>query len=69
MTGDCDDFANCGVHQRRDPDGAVTLDQDEYIDALITIKHVDLVKSKSEEPATGQLPDLSSLSSERPSPR
>ena len=58
MKGDYDDFTNCGVHQHRDPDGTVTLDQDEYIDALITIKHVDLVKSKSEEPALGQLPDL-----------
>eukprot|EP00959_Pyramimonas_sp_CCMP1952_P156667 3276480-Pyramimonas_sp.AAC.1 len=35
MKGECDDFTNCGVHQRRRPDGAVTLDKDEYIDALI----------------------------------
>ena len=46
MKGDCDDFTNCGAHQSRSADGSATLDQDEYIDALICIRHVDLVKAK-----------------------
>ena len=37
MKGDYNDFTNCGVHQSRAADGTVTLDQDEYIDALIPI--------------------------------
>ena len=58
MKGDYDDFTNCGVHQHRSADGTVTLDQDEYINGLIPIKHVDLVKTKAEQPAEGPLPDL-----------
>ena len=58
MKGDYDDFTNCGVHQSRSADGTVTMDQDEYISALIPIRHQDLVKSKAHEPAPGQLPDL-----------
>ena len=58
MKGDYDDFTNCGVHQSRSADGSVTLDQDEYIDALIPIRHVDLVKAKADQPAGGPLPDL-----------
>ena len=58
MKGDYDDFTNCGVHQSRAADGTVTLDQDEYINALIPIRHADLVKAKSDQPAGGQLPDL-----------
>ena len=56
--GDYDDSANCEVNQSRSADGSVTLDQDEYIDALIPIRHVDLVKAKADQPAGGQLPDL-----------
>ena len=58
MKGDYNDFTNCGVHQSRSADGTVTLDQDEYINALIPIRHVDLVKAKAHLPATGDLPDL-----------
>ena len=58
MKGDYDDFTNCGVHQSRSADGTVTLDQDEYINALIPIRHVYLVKAKAHLPATGELPDL-----------
>ena len=58
MKGEYDDFANCGVHQRRSADGTVTLDQDEYINALIPIRHADLVKAKADQPAQGPLPDL-----------
>eukprot|EP00959_Pyramimonas_sp_CCMP1952_P397199 8322470-Pyramimonas_sp.AAC.1 len=39
-------------------DGTVTLDQDEYISALIPIRQVDLVKTKAVELAGGQLRDL-----------
>ena len=59
MKGDYGDFANCGARRRRSADGAVTLDQDEYIDALMPIRHVDLGKAKADELAGGQLPDLS----------
>ena len=58
MKGDYDDFTNCGVHQRRSADGTVTLDQDENVDALIPIRHVDLVKANADELARGQFPDL-----------
>ena len=58
MKGDYNDFTNCGVHQSRSADGSVTLDQDEYIDALIPIKHVDLVKAKAHQPVEGPLPDF-----------
>ena len=58
MKGDYDDFTNCGVHQSRSADGSVALDQDEYVDALMPIRHVDLVKAKADEPAGGPPPDL-----------
>ena len=48
MKRDYNDFTNCGAHQSRSADGTVTLDQDEYIDALIPIRHVDPVKAKAD---------------------
>eukprot|EP00959_Pyramimonas_sp_CCMP1952_P054600 1141338-Pyramimonas_sp.AAC.1 len=39
MKGDYDDFTNCGAHQHRNADGTATLDQDEYTDAHIPIRH------------------------------
>jgi hypothetical protein len=35
------DFTNCGVRHKRLKDGTITLDQDEYIQALIPIEHID----------------------------
>ena len=58
MEGDYGYFANCGVRRRRSADGTVALDQDEYVDALVPIRHVDLIKAKADEPARGPLPDL-----------
>ena len=58
MKSDYNDFTNCGVHQHRSANGAVTLDQDEYIDVLIPINHVDPVKVKADQPAEGPLLDL-----------
>ena len=58
MKGEYESFTNCGVRQTRSEDGSVTLDQDEYISALIPIQHTDLVKAKADQPAEGSLPDL-----------
>ena len=33
------EFANCGIRHRKHKDGTITLDQDEYIRALILISH------------------------------
>eukprot|EP00959_Pyramimonas_sp_CCMP1952_P173387 3623300-Pyramimonas_sp.AAC.1 len=58
MKGGWGDFTNCGAHQGRAKGGAAILGQDEYVDALIPIRHVDLVNAKADQPATGPLPDL-----------
>eukprot|EP00959_Pyramimonas_sp_CCMP1952_P213596 4469166-Pyramimonas_sp.AAC.1 len=50
VKGYYDDFLNCEVHQHRSAHGTVTLDQDERIDALISIGHVVLVKTKADGP-------------------
>eukprot|EP00959_Pyramimonas_sp_CCMP1952_P369384 7736939-Pyramimonas_sp.AAC.1 len=50
INGDSDDLTNCGIHQHRSADGVATLDQDEYIDALIPNRRVDLAKAKADEP-------------------
>jgi hypothetical protein len=52
-----DEFTNCGVHQKRHSDGSITLDQDEYIKALIPIKHKEL----SDAPSTPASEELLSL--------
>ena len=51
------EFTNCGVHHKRHSDGSITLDQDEYIKALIPIKHKDLSLSPS-TPASDELLSL-----------
>ena len=52
-----DEFTNCGVHHKRHSDGSITLDQDEYIKALIPIKHKEL----SNDPSTPASDELLSL--------
>ena len=42
-------FANCGVHQVRHSNGDIEWDQDEYLDALIPIKHPRLTGAKAED--------------------
>eukprot|EP00959_Pyramimonas_sp_CCMP1952_P052111 1089202-Pyramimonas_sp.AAC.1 len=53
-----DDSANCGACRRSSADGTAALDQGECVDALMPMRHVNLVKVKADEPAGGQLPDL-----------
>eukprot|EP00959_Pyramimonas_sp_CCMP1952_P055264 1155194-Pyramimonas_sp.AAC.1 len=49
MKGGCDDVANSGAHQHRSADGGATLSQEEYIAALILIRHVGRAKSETDE--------------------
>jgi hypothetical protein len=51
------EFTNCGVHHKRYPDGSITLDQNEYIKALIPIKHPEL-DSMHDAPASEELLSL-----------
>ena len=52
-----DEFTNCGVHHKRHSDGSITLDQDEYIKALMPIKHKELSYTPS-TPASDELLSL-----------
>ena len=51
------EFTNCGVHHKRHNDGSITLDQDEYIKALIPIKHPEL-SNALDTPASDELLSL-----------
>jgi hypothetical protein len=51
------EFTNCGVHHKRHSDGSITLDQDDYIKALIPIKHHEL-SSAPDTPASDELLSL-----------
>jgi len=51
------EFTNCGVHHKKHHDGTITLDQDDYIKALIPIKHREL----SNDPSTPASEELLSL--------
>eukprot|EP00959_Pyramimonas_sp_CCMP1952_P028825 604519-Pyramimonas_sp.AAC.1 len=54
---DYDDFTNCEAHRRRGAHAAVTLDQDECIDALTPVWRADLVDLEAGEPVGGPFPD------------
>ena len=51
-------FTNCGVQHVRHPDGAVELDQDAYISALIPIQHHSLVGAPSDSPVSAEVVSL-----------
>ena len=51
------EFTNCGVHHKRHPDGSITLDQNEYISALIPIEHPELSNAPN-TPASDELLSL-----------
>ena len=57
LTVSKNEFTNCGVHHKRHPDGTITLDQDEYISALIPIKHREL-SNAPDTPASEELLSL-----------
>ena len=42
LTVNRNEFTNCGIRHRKHKDGTITLDQDEYIRALIPITHPEL---------------------------
>ena len=52
-----DEFTNCGVHHKKHQDGSITLDQNEYIQALMIIKHPEL-SNTPETPASEELLSL-----------
>ena len=54
LTVSKNEFTNCGVHHTRHPDGSITLDQNEYISALIPIKHPELSNAPN-TPASDEL--------------
>jgi hypothetical protein len=58
LTTTKNEFTNCGVRHRRLKDGSLTMDQDDYIKALIPIAHKDLVGKAQNEPATPELESL-----------
>ena len=58
MDRNYNEFTNCGVHQKRHPNGDVEWDQDPYLDALIPITHPSLVGAK---PETDLNPELTAL--------
>ena len=51
------EFTNCGVHHKRHTHGSITLDQDEYIKALMPIKHPEL-NNPHDTPASDELLSL-----------
>jgi hypothetical protein len=53
-----DNFTNCGIRHIRDPDGNVTLDQIEYINAIQPVVHTDLQTLSSEADASAALIEL-----------
>ena len=43
------EFTNCGVHQKRHPNGDIEWDQDDYIKDLIPIEHHELTGKNAED--------------------
>ena len=58
LTVTYDEFTNCGVRHRRQKDGSILLDQDDYIKALIPIVHRDIIGRKPDEPVTEHVHSL-----------
>ena len=57
LTVNKNEFTNCGVRHKRFQDGTITLDKDEYVKALIPIKHHEL-DSYFDAPASEELLSL-----------
>ena len=53
-----DTFTNCGIRHTRHSDGSITMDQDEYIQALCPITHTELTRTNLHNQASEQLQQL-----------
>ena len=53
-----DEFTNCGIRHRKHKDGKITLDQDEYIKALMPITHQELVGVPPDTKASEEMVSL-----------